>query len=85
MIGWLGSGACRNMSSSSSVSGGGGRGGGTSPPGRGGLGGAYSVMNYIRFTDLYSANRITGLLKNTISTYSWTHRRLKMGSHSKDL
>lgn len=41
-MGWLGSGACMNMSSSSSVSGGGGRGGGTSPPGNGGLGGATS-------------------------------------------
>lgn len=51
MIGWLGRGACKNISSSSSVSGGGGRGGGTSPPGRGGLGGAYSVMSYIKFTN----------------------------------
>lgn len=54
MIGWLGRGACRNMSSSSSVSGGGGRGGGNSPPGRGGLGGAYSVTSYIKFTDIHS-------------------------------
>lgn len=69
MIGWLGSGACKNMSSSSSVSGGGGRGGGNSPPGRGGRGGAYSVMSYIRFKDLYSVKRISCLIKKTIPTY----------------
>jgi len=57
MIGWLGRGACRNMSSSSSVSGGGGRGGGTSPPGRGGLGGAYSVTSYIKFMDIHCVIR----------------------------
>lgn len=43
MIGWLGWGACRNISSSSSVSGGGGLGGANSPSGRGGLGGALSI------------------------------------------
>ena len=65
MIGWLGRGALRNMSSSSSVSGGGGRGGGTSPPGRGGLGGAYSVMSYIRFMDIHSVFRITSAVQDT--------------------
>jgi len=65
MIGWLGRGACRNMSSSSSVSGGGGRGGGTSPPGRGGLGGAYSVTRYIKFTDTHSVFRIVSAVRDT--------------------
>jgi hypothetical protein len=53
------------MSSSSSVSGGGGRGGGTSPPGRGGLGGAYSVMSYIKFTDIHPVFRIISVIQET--------------------
>lgn len=73
MIGWLGRGACRNMSSSSSVSGGGGRGGGTSPPGRGGLGGAYSVMSYIIFTDIHSVFIIVSAVQDT-GIYSCIHR-----------
>lgn len=43
IMGWLGWGACINISSSSSVSGGGGLGGANSPPGSGGRGGAISV------------------------------------------
>lgn len=75
MIGWLGRGACRNMSSSSSVSGGGGRGGGSSPPGRGGLGGAYSVTSYIKFTDIHSMFRI-------ISAVRTRYRNIPMNSQT---
>lgn len=43
IIGWLGWGACINISSSSSVSGGGGLGGGILLPGKGGRGGTTSI------------------------------------------
>jgi hypothetical protein len=76
MIGWLGRGACRNMSSSSSVSGGGGRGGGTSPPGRGGLGGAYSVTSCIKFTNINSVFRIVSAVQDT-GTHQCIHRLTK--------
>lgn len=74
MIGWLGCGACMNISSSSSVSaGGGGRGGAISPPGSGGRGGATSVTGK-KHEHVHDC--LFRTMKNTIMHYSTVNMQL---------